>query len=51
MFIACLASNETSSIGAKCLFLVLGYIPLLKELVGFRVAGNYKHSALTGFGH
>jgi hypothetical protein len=36
MFIACIASNETGSIGAKRLFVVLSYISLLRSLIGFR---------------
>jgi hypothetical protein len=37
MFIARIASIETSSIGAKRLFVVPGYVPLLKKLIGFRL--------------
>jgi hypothetical protein len=50
MFIACIASNETSSIEAKRLFVVPGYIPLLKKLIDLGY-WDYKHSAPTGLKH
>jgi len=50
MFIACIALNETSSIGAKCLFVVRGYMPLQKEFIEFRLLETMNILPFRGLG-